>query len=121
MTGMKNKVQKAEEEWKKQLTPEQYEVCRNKGTERPFTGEYYQSKEPGIYKCVACGNELFDSNTKFDSGTGWPSFYKPLSEENVDADPPLPAAPPSLPCASPPPAHSTCYTRSKDKHNYKKN
>jgi len=86
MTGMKNKVQKAEEEWKKQLTPEQYEVCRNRGTERPFTGEYYKSKETGIYKCVACGNELFDSNTKFDSGTGWPSFYKPLSEENVDAE-----------------------------------
>jgi len=86
MTGMKNKVQKAEEEWKKQLTPEQYEVCRNKGTERPFTGEYYKSKETGIYKCVACGNALFDSNTKFDSGTGWPSFYKPLSEENVDAE-----------------------------------
>jgi peptide-methionine (R)-S-oxide reductase len=79
-----NKVQKSEEEWKKQLTPEQYEVCRNKGTERPFTGEYYKSKEAGVYKCVACGNELFDSNTKFDSGTGWPSFYRPISEDHVD-------------------------------------
>ncbi len=80
---MKNKIQKTDEEWKKELTPEQYEVCRNKGTEPPFTGEYANSKEPGIYKCVACGNELFDAATKFDSGTGWPSFYKPISEENV--------------------------------------
>ncbi len=83
---MKNKIRKSEEEWKKQLTPEQYQVCRNKGTERPFTGEYYKSKEAGVFKCVACGNELFESETKFDSGTGWPSFYKPISEENVDTE-----------------------------------
>jgi len=78
------KIQKSEQEWRAQLTPEQYDVCRNKGTERPFTGEYNKSKEAGIYKCVACGNELFDSNTKFDSGTGWPSFYQSISEDNVD-------------------------------------
>jgi peptide-methionine (R)-S-oxide reductase len=85
--GMNKKmIQKTKEEWRKELTPEQYEVCRNKGTERPFTGEYYKSSEPGIYKCVACGNELFDSSTKFDSGTGWPSFYQPISEENVESE-----------------------------------
>jgi peptide-methionine (R)-S-oxide reductase len=83
---MKNKIQKSEEEWKKELTPEQYQVCRNKGTERPFTGEYNDSKQSGMYKCAACGNELFDSDTKFDSGTGWPSFYKPLAEENVETE-----------------------------------
>jgi len=86
MTDMKHKIEKTEEEWKNELTPEQYAVCRNKGTERPFTGEYYDSKQPGVYKCVACGNELFDSGTKFDSGTGWPSFYKPVSEENVETE-----------------------------------
>src|SRR5206468_12069518 len=80
---MKDKIQKSEEEWKKELTPEQYQVCRMKGTERPFTGAYYKTKEPGVYKCAACGNELFDSDTKFDSGTGWPSFYKPIPAENV--------------------------------------
>ena len=83
--GMK-KIQKNEEDWKKELTPEQYQVCRMKGTEPPFTGEYYDSKEPGMYRCAACGNELFDSSTKFDSGTGWPSFYKPVSEENVETE-----------------------------------
>jgi len=69
-----------------ELTPEQYQVCRMKGTEPPFTGKYYNSKEPGMYLCAACGNELFDSNTKFESGTGWPSFYKPISEENVETE-----------------------------------
>ena len=83
---MKNKIQKSEEEWKKELTPEQYQVCRMKGTEPPFTGKYYKSKEPGKYLCAACGNELFDSETKYESGTGWPSFYKPLSEENVETE-----------------------------------
>jgi peptide-methionine (R)-S-oxide reductase len=83
---MKDKIQKTEEEWQKELTPEQFQVCRMKGTERPFTGEYYQSKEPGIYKCVACGNELFDADTKYESGTGWPSFYKPINEENVETE-----------------------------------
>src|SRR5215510_7650051 len=83
---MKNTVKKSEEEWKKQLTPEQYAVFRNKGTEAPFTGEYNNSKKEGVYKCVACGHELFDSDTKFDSGTGWPSFYKPLSDESVETE-----------------------------------
>jgi len=86
MIGMNKKVEKTEEEWKKELTPEQYSVCREKGTERPFTGEYNKSKEPGVYKCVACGNQLFDSKTKFDSGTGWPSFYQPISGENVETE-----------------------------------
>jgi peptide-methionine (R)-S-oxide reductase len=83
---MKDKVQKTEDEWKKELTPEQYHVCRNKGTEPPFTGEYHDSKQPGVYKCVACGNELFESDTKFESGTGWPSFYKPVAEGNVETE-----------------------------------
>ena len=84
MANMKEKIQKTEEEWKTELTPEQYQVCRMKATEPPFTGNYYNSKQSGVYRCVACGNELFDSTTKFDSGTGWPSFYKPVSEENID-------------------------------------
>ena len=70
-------------EMKQKLTPQQYDVCFNKGTERPFTGEYYKSKDPGVYKCVACGHELFDSDAKFDSGTGWPSFWQPKNEANV--------------------------------------
>jgi peptide-methionine (R)-S-oxide reductase len=77
-------VRKTDEEWKKQLTPEQYEVCRRKGTELPFSGEYYDSKEKGIYRCVCCGNELFSSDNKFDSGTGWPSFTQPAKFENVE-------------------------------------
>ena len=76
---MSKKIEKTEEEWKKELTPEQYYVCRNKGTEPPFTGQYYNSKQPGIFKCVACGNELFDSTTKYESGTGWPSFFQPIA------------------------------------------
>jgi peptide-methionine (R)-S-oxide reductase len=83
---MKRKIEKSEEEWKKHLTPEQYAVCRMKGTERPFTGEHYKSKQPGVYKCVACGNELFDSRTKFESGSGWPSFYQPIGRENVETE-----------------------------------
>jgi peptide-methionine (R)-S-oxide reductase len=69
--------------WKEKLTPEQYEVCWNKGTEAPFSGIYYDSKEKGMYRCVCCGNELFSSETKFDSGTGWPSFWKPAKEHSV--------------------------------------
>ena len=82
MTTEEN-VSKTDEEWKESLTPEQYNVCRKKDTERPFTGKYHDCKEKGMYKCSCCGNELFDSETKFDSGTGWPSFYKPSNDENV--------------------------------------
>jgi peptide-methionine (R)-S-oxide reductase len=71
------------EELKRKLTSEQYNICINKGTERPFSGEYYGYKEPGIYKCVCCGNDLFNSDTKFDSGTGWPSFWAPIKNENI--------------------------------------
>ena len=80
---MKTKIKKSEEEWKKILTPEQYQVLREKGTELPFTGKYVNNKQKGVYKCAACGNELFASDTKFDSGCGWPSFYAPASKENV--------------------------------------
>lgn len=80
---MMNKVQKTDTEWKQQLTPEQYRITRKKGTERAFTGQYHDNKEKGIYKCVCCGTELFSSDTKFDSGTGWPSFYAPVENDNV--------------------------------------
>ncbi len=72
---MKFPVQKSEAEWKKELTPEQYQVLRQAGTERPFTGKYWNTKEPGVYRCAACGAVIFTSDTKFDSGCGWPSFY----------------------------------------------
>jgi peptide-methionine (R)-S-oxide reductase len=78
------RVQKTEEEWREQLTPEQYEVLRRAGTERPFTGAYVYEKASGTYRCAACGNELFSSDTKFDSGTGWPSFTEPLVAEAVE-------------------------------------
>lgn len=80
---MKEKIYKSDEEWKKELTPQQFHVCRQKGTERAFTGEYWNCKEKGIYRCVCCGNELFSSETKFDSGTGWPSFWAPIAPQNV--------------------------------------
>jgi peptide-methionine (R)-S-oxide reductase len=80
---MTDKIEKSDEEWRKQLTPEQYRIARQKGTERAFTGEYYDSKEPGTYNCVCCGTPLFDSDAKFDSGTGWPSFSEPVGDENV--------------------------------------
>lgn len=80
----KKRVKKTEEEWKDQLTPEQYEVCRRKGTEMPFSGEYFDCKDKGVYKCVCCGGELFSSDDKFDSGTGWPSFTKSVGGENVE-------------------------------------
>lgn len=80
---MKSKIHKSDAEWKQQLTPEQYRIARQKGTERAFTGEYAHSKDPGVYQCACCGADLFSSDAKFDSGTGWPSFYAPISEENV--------------------------------------
>ncbi len=79
-----NKVTKTDEEWRKELTPEQYKVLREKGTEAPFTGKYYETKTPGMYICAACGQELFDSETKFESGSGWPSFYQPAAETAVE-------------------------------------
>ncbi len=80
---MSKKVEKTEEEWKNHLTPEQYHVTRNKGTERPFSGEYNDSKDKGTYRCVCCGVNLFHSDHKFDSGSGWPSFYTPVNKENI--------------------------------------
>jgi peptide-methionine (R)-S-oxide reductase len=81
--AMAEKVTKTDAEWRKELTHEQFEVTRRKGTERAFTGEYWDNHEPGIYRCRCCGTELFRSDEKFDSGTGWPSFWKPAVDENV--------------------------------------
>jgi peptide-methionine (R)-S-oxide reductase len=81
------KVQKTDEEWREQLTPEEYEVTRRGGTEAPFTGRYWDNHDDGMYRCVACGNELFSSDTKFDSGTGWPSFTEPENLEHVELRP----------------------------------
>ena len=80
---MTTKIKKTEQEWQKELSPEQYYVTRRAGTEPPFTGEYWTSKEAGTYKCVCCGQPLFSSDTKFNSGTGWPSFYQPVNKEAV--------------------------------------
>lgn len=81
---MVSKIIKTDEEWREILTPEQYEVTRMKGTERAFTGKYYNFHEEGIFKCICCGNELFSSEAKFDSGTGWPSFYTPISDTSIE-------------------------------------
>ena len=81
---MSEQVQKTEQEWREQLTPAQYEILRRKGTEPPFTGDYVYEKSDGVYRCAACGAELFDSTTKFDSGTGWPSFTDPAVADAVD-------------------------------------
>jgi peptide-methionine (R)-S-oxide reductase len=81
------KVEKSEQEWREQLSPEQYEILRNKGTEAPFTGRYVDAKDDGTYRCAACGADLFDSGTKFDSGTGWPSFWESMSPDSVELRP----------------------------------
>jgi len=92
LNGMKSspkiepEVRKSEQEWRKELTPEQYRVLREKGTERAFTGETWNAHDPGTYICAGCGNPLFSSDTKFESGTGWPSFWKPLSEKSVSTE-----------------------------------
>ena len=83
---MKSELHRTEKEWRELLTPEQFEVCRRKGTEPAFTGEYYDCKEEGIYRCACCGADLFSSETKYDSGTGWPSFWAPISPENVNTE-----------------------------------
>jgi peptide-methionine (R)-S-oxide reductase len=81
---MTRQVEKSEEDWQSELSPEQYEILRKAGTERPFTGEYVHNKDTGMYHCGACGAELFSSDTKFESGTGWPSFYEPAVAENIE-------------------------------------
>lgn len=79
-----DKITRSEEEWKKDLTPEQYKILREKGTEPAFTGRYYHSKDKGVYMCAACGLELFDSANKYDSGSGWPSFDRPIDDDRVE-------------------------------------
>jgi len=81
---MADKIIKSDEEWKKILTPEQYYITREKGTEKPFTGKLLHNKEKGMYVCADCGNELFSSDTKFDSGSGWPSFWAPVSNDKIE-------------------------------------
>ena len=83
---MSEKIHKSDQEWQQTLTPDQYRVLREKGTERAFTGEYHDKKEKGVYACAACGQELFSSDTKYDSGSGWPSFYAPISEDSVEEE-----------------------------------
>jgi len=86
-TAMDFEIVKTDEEWREILTPEQYQVAREKGTERPFTGEYWNTKSNGVYRCVCCGQELFESKTKFDAGCGWPSYWKPIQNESVRTNP----------------------------------
>lgn len=84
---MKSKIPKSEKEWKTCLTPEEYHILREKGTETPFTGKYAHNKKKGMYMCAGCGTELFSSDTKYDSGTGWPSFWKPVKKKNIETKP----------------------------------
>jgi peptide-methionine (R)-S-oxide reductase len=83
---MAKKVVKSEDDWRRELTPEQFAVCRQKGTERAFTGRFWDHHEDGVYRCSACGEPLFDSATKFDSGTGWPSFWQPVDESRIETE-----------------------------------
>ncbi len=83
MADTKTKITKSDAEWRTQLTPQQFDVARKGGTERAFTGEYWDNKQPGEYVCVCCGQPLFDADTKYESGTGWPSFYAPISDEAI--------------------------------------
>ena len=83
---MTDTIRKTDEEWRRDLTPEQYHVTREKGTERAFTGAYWDNKKAGVYRCVACGEPLFESDSKFDSGTGWPSFTRPMGSGNVETE-----------------------------------
>ena len=83
---MSEKIRKTDAEWREQLSPEQYYVTRQKGTERAFTGEYNNAKGKGVYRCICCGTDLFSSETKFDSGTGWPSFWAPISEGSIETE-----------------------------------
>jgi peptide-methionine (R)-S-oxide reductase len=83
---MTEKLKKTDEEWRQELTPEQYQILREKGTERAFTGQYWNNHEDGTYLCAACGNELFSSDTKYDSGSGWPSFTQPVTEDRVETE-----------------------------------
>lgn len=80
---MNDRIEKSDAEWRSQLTPEQYRICRRKGTEPAFTGQYHDCHEPGVYRCIGCGQDLFSSETKFDSGSGWPSFWQPTQAETV--------------------------------------
>ncbi|HTO80979.1 MAG TPA: peptide-methionine (R)-S-oxide reductase MsrB [Methylomirabilota bacterium] len=82
----KDKIVKSDAEWRQQLTPEQYKVARRHGTERAFSGAYWDNHEPGLYRCVCCGEPVFDAQTKFDSGTGWPSFYQPTAAAAVETE-----------------------------------
>jgi peptide-methionine (R)-S-oxide reductase len=81
-----DKIRKTDDDWRRELTPEQYRIMREKGTERAFTGRYNAEKRAGVYRCAACGNELFSSDTKYDSGSGWPSFYAPIDPARVETD-----------------------------------
>lgn len=83
---MVDRIEKSDSEWRAELTPEQYQVCRKKGTERAFTGAYWNTKTPGTYLCACCGQELFASDSKYDSGTGWPSFWQPVNSESVGTE-----------------------------------